>query len=108
DRGTRLQPRDDAQRMAVVRCQLLRRERERYEQFAIRIREIETARHDADNRIRSIVQPNGLADYLRVAAEAVEPEAVREERNRCARGRVILRRERTAEDRGHLQHAKKR
>jgi hypothetical protein len=38
ERGSRLQPRDDGQRVAVVRGQLLWRERERHEQLVIRIR----------------------------------------------------------------------
>src|SRR5882672_10923613 len=61
----------DARRQRIVGYAPVRRNPD-----ARLVRVVDAGRHDADNRVRLVVESDGLADGVRTRAEALPPEAI--------------------------------
>ena len=74
-----------------------RRERVRQVELGLGVREAEAARHDPDDLVAPVVEPERAAEDLRVAAELAHPEGVAQDRHPVAPRDLLLGAERPPE-----------
>ena len=108
ERDAGLQPSEHAQEMAAVIRELLRRQPERQIDLIGRVREVKSAREDADDGVRLVVEMNRLADDGGIGRKPIGPERVAEQHDVSAARTLFLGGEHSPEERLDLQEPEQR
>src|SRR5205814_9338475 len=88
---------------AAVIGTLLRRQRQRRPEHVVAVGKMKSFRHDADDRVRFVVQTNRLPDDSSISAVPARPQAVAEQRDMRRSGTIFILGEGASEERLHLK-----